>query len=419
MPRATINSRLAFAALCWTASVSAQAGPLVDAFVQAQRHDPAYQAAKSERDANLSGAKVASVAYFPQFQAGYQQYDFENSSRQTYSVTQPLINADKYASLKEATPREDMAKVTFEAREQEMVLRLFKEVGALIKSTEGLRLNQTKIDALSKQAQSAQRAYALGQGTVTDLRDAQVRVEQARADSLTLEVQAAASKRAISTITGQSAEIFSVSVPHQSRTLSIKDLDAYVAEGMKANPQLLMAQLSVRMAQINTLRADGALLPVINGVYTNTSNSLASNNYVGLSVALPLQAGSIFQRQAAAAQANRMEEQAKDAAQKLRLETHRYWSLVHAGLKELPIRVAAMASAQLSVDANEKSFKGGVRSQIDVLNSIQTLFQVQLDYINALVALTDNYLNLLLQSGLHSNQALVLVENLLLPEPIR
>jgi protease secretion system outer membrane protein len=396
--------------------LAVQAGPLTDAFMSAQRHDPVFQAAKSERDASLSGAQAAGASYYPQFQATYQQLEIENSARQTYAISQPLINADKYASLKEAHPREALAQATFLQREQDLATRLLKVVTDLIKSKESLRLNQSKIDALVKQAESAKKSFELGQGTVTDWRDAQVRLEQARADSLALEVQLLASQRLIGVMTGQQADRLAFQVSKQARLLRVKNLDDYVADGLRSNAQMSMALQNLKLANINTLRADGALLPVLNGVYTTTSNNLATNNYFGLTVSLPLQAASVYQMRAAAANANRSQEQVRDAEEKTRLDIHRYWSLVNAGLKELPIRLGAIDSAQLSVQANEKSFKGGVRSQIDVLNSIQTLFQVQQDHVNAVLNLADNYLNLLLQAATPTHQAIELVQTFLLTD---
>lgn len=415
----TLTCRALAASLVLCLNAAAQTGPLTDAFSLALRHDPVFQAAKAERDANMSGAQAAGAAYYPQFQASYQQLEIENSARQTYSISQPLIHAEKLASYKEAGPREGLAKATYELREQELATRLFKAVSELIKNKESLRLNQAKIDALLKQAESAKKAYELGQGTVTDWRDAQVRLEQARADSLSLEVQINASSRSIAAMTGQPADRLALQVPRQARTLAIKSLDAWVAEGLNANPQIVMALQNHKLAQINTLRADGAVLPVLNGVYTTTSNNIASNNYFGLTVSLPLQASSLYQMRAAAANANKSQEQARDSEEKTRLEVHRFWSLVNAGLRELPIRLGAIEAAQLSVQANEKSFKGGVRSQIDVLNSIQTLYQVQQDYVNAVLSLADNYLNLLLQSASPTPQAMAQVQSFLLPVPAR
>ena len=56
-----------------------------------------------------------------------------------------------------------------------------------------------------------------------------------------------------------------------------------------------------------------------------------------------------------------------------------------------------------------------MRSQIDVLNSIQTLYQVQQDYVSAVLTLADNYLNLLLQAATPADDAVALVQNVLFP----
>lgn len=412
--------RLGFMAVCMAlGAVSALAGPLTDAYKQAIEHDPLFQGAKLERDANVIASQAAGAAYYPQFQASYQQLEVENSTRQTYALTQPLINADKYASLREAGPREVLAAATLAVREQDLAARLLKGVTDLLKHTESQRLNAAKIEALTKQAASAKKAFELGQGTVTDLRDAQVRVAQAHADSLALEVQISSHQRQISAITGAPAQSLMLSVPRGARNISLKDQESFVAQALGSNPHIRVALQNQKLAEINTLRADGAFLPVLNGVYTSTSNSLSSNNYFGVTVSLPFQAASIYQRKGAATQVARTQEQTRELEQKTRLEVQRFWSLVSAGLQELPIRLAAIEAAQFSVEANEKSFKGGVRSQIDVLNSIQTLFQVQQDYVNTVLALSENYLNLLLQSATPTDQAMALVQALLLPAQAR
>jgi protease secretion system outer membrane protein len=400
-------------ALLATAGAS-YAGPLTHALKQARQFDPTFQAAKAEREARMIDSQVTSVAYYPQFQGTYTKLEVETSTRQTYGLTQPLIDAAKYATLQETEPRALFATANFQMREQDLGQRLLAAVVELLKQSESLRLNQSKIEALQGQATSAKKSFELGQGTITDLRDAQVRLDQARADSLMLEALIGAAQRQISAITGSSATL-QIRVPQSARAVSVMPVETYLAQGVKANPQVLAAQQNEKIAKINITRADGAMLPVVNAVYTTTSNSLASSNYFGLSVSLPLQAASFYQMRGAAANALKSQEDVRDIEAKTRIEIQRLWAMVNAGLKELPIRLSAIDSAQLSVDANEKSFKGGVRTQIDVLNSIQTLFQVQQDYVTAVLSLADNYLNLLLQAATPLDEAVALVEQALLP----
>lgn len=393
------------------------AQPLSEAYEQARRYDPLFQAARSERDANVVASQVVGAAYYPQFQAGYTQFETEVNTRQTYTVTQPVISADRYASVKERTPRERLASATFQLREQDLSQRLIRAVADLLRANEGLRLNQAKRDALEKQAQSAQRAFELGQGTVTDVRDAQVRLDQARAAALTLEAQIGASQRQLTAMTGAPATPLMLSVPRVARPVTLADMEDYIASGMLGNPQLVVAQQNQHIAELAMIRADSAWLPTLSAVWMNTTSNNVSVSYTGVSVSLPLQAGSFYQMKAAAAGAVRTQEQTRDVELRTRLEVQRLWALVDAGRTEIAIRLEAIRSAELSVEANEKSFRGGVRSQIDVLNSIQTLYQVQQDYVESVLTLADNYLNLLLQGAIPVDQAIALVQTILFPEP--
>jgi protease secretion system outer membrane protein len=394
---------------------SAHAGPLTDAFSQARKYDALFQTAAPELDANRVSAQMAASAYYPQFQASYSRLETETSSRQTYSVTQPLINADRYATLKETGPREQIASATYQLREQDLSQRLLKAVSELLRNTESRSLNKAKMAAMQTQSDSAKKSYQVGVGTITDVRDAQVRLDQAHADTLMLEAQIGSAQRQLLAITGAPATPLMLSVPRQARAVALRALDDYVASGVQTSPQLVLALQNQRLAELAVTRANGAILPTLAAVYTYSSAANTGSGYAGVSLSLPLQAGSFYQIKGAAANASKMQEQTRETEQRTRLEVQRLWSLVNAGRAELAIRLDAIQSAQLSVEANEKSFKGGVRSQIDVLNSIQTLYQVQQDYVSAVLTLADNYLNLLLQAATPANDAVALVQNVLFP----
>ena len=393
----------------------AHAGPLTDAFSQARKFDALFQTASPELDGNRIAAQMAASAYYPQFQASYSRLETETSSRQTYSVTQPLINADRYATLKETGPREQIASATYQLREQDLSQRLLKAVSELLRNTESRSLNKAKMAAMQTQSDSAKKSYQVGVGTITDVRDAQVRLDQAHADTLMLEAQIGSAQRQLLAITGASATPLMLSVPRQARAVALRALDDYVASGVQTSPQLVLALQNQRLAELAVTRASGAILPTLAAVYTYSSANNTGSGYAGVSLSLPLQASSFYQIKGAAANASKMQEQTRETEQRTRLEVQRLWSLVNAGRAELAIRLDAIQSAQLSVEANEKSFKGGVRSQIDVLNSIQTLYQVQQDYVSAVLTLADNYLNLLLQAATPADDAVALVQNVLFP----
>lgn len=405
-------------ALTCLAAASARAeGPLTRALTQARSFDAQYQQARAERDVNQTGADIASTAYYPQLQASYSQSELENSTRQTYTLSQPLISADRFSTWQERKPRAELAGSTFEAREQDLGQRLLRAVAELLRTHESLRLNRAKIEALEKQSESAQRGYQLGQGTVTDVRDAQVRLEQARAETITLEAQIDSAQRQISSITGAPSESLRLDVPRLARSIALLPREEYLTRGLASHPQVRVARHNQRLAEIGLQRADWVILPTVSAVLVNTTSAGITREYTGVSVTLPLQASSFYQMRGAAAAATRSQEATRDAELRTRLEIQRLWDLVSAGLKEVAIRRDAISSAELSVEANEKSFRGGVRSQVDVLNSIQTLYQVQHEYVNAVLTLVDNYLHLLLQSATPVDEAMAQVESVLFPSP--
>lgn len=406
------------AALLLAAPVRAE-GPLTLALTQARSFDALYQQARAERDVNQTNADVASTAYYPQLQASYSQAEVENSARETYTLSQPIVSADRFSTWQERKPRAELVGSTFELREQDLGQRLLKAVAELLRTHESLRLNSAKIEALQKQSESAQRSYQLGQGTVTDVRDAQVRLEQARAETITLEAQIGSAQRQISNITGVPSESLRLDVPRAVRSLALPPRDEYLDRGLKSHPLVRTARHNQRLAEIGLQRADWVILPTVSAVVVNTTSAGVQRQYTGVSVSLPLQAGSFYQMRGAAAAATRSQEATRDAELRTRLEIQRLWDLVNAGLQEIAIRREAISSAELSVQANEQSFRGGVRSQVDVLNSIQTLYQVQHEYVNAVLALADNYLHLLLQSATPVDEAMAQVEAVLFPAPER
>ena len=91
--------------------------------------------------------------------------------------------------------------------------------------------------------------------------------------------------------------------------------------------------------------------------------------------------------------------QRMDTEEKTKVEAERLYQLVVAGQESVQIKKSAVETAQLSVEANQKSFQAGVRSTTDVLNSIQVLFQVKNEYVQAVTQLSETYLNLALISS--------------------
>jgi protease secretion system outer membrane protein len=100
----------------------------------------------------------------------------------------------------------------------------------------------------------------------------------------------------------------------------------------------------------------------------------------------------------------------------LRLQLQSVVASIASANQSLDIQRQAIAAAELSVDANQQSYQGGVRSSVDVLNAIQTLYTVQSEYVNLATTQAQNHLSLLLLLGQDGVDAIAQIQaNLFTP----
>ena len=163
-----------------------------------------------------------------------------------------------------------------------------------------------------------------------------------------------------------------------------------------SNPTIATAREQESIAKYDIARSSGAVLPTVSYTHLRTeyNNQITWND--GLTIILPIQAGSYVNTYGMAKKYSQAKSQREDAEAKTELDAEKYYSLTETGLQAIKIKKDAVDSAQLSVDANQKSFAAGVRSTTDVLNSIQILFQTRNEYAIAVAAQAESYLNLLL-----------------------
>jgi protease secretion system outer membrane protein len=373
---------------------------LVEAWRSARDYDPQFRSAVAQRQVNIATANQALTQYLPS--ASYQMTSVatENTTRQIVTLTQPLFSVDRYATVREIAPRKRFANATLAVADQSLASRLLTEITTYIAAVESARANDAKIDALQKQADRSQKMYQSGLGTITDARDIQVQYEASQANGILLASAARASASRIAAITGKKVGPQDFRFPEKLGTIHLDSLSAYVERQLRDNPAIIVALQNERVGRFEALKAKGALLPTIglSATYTSAS-STGSSQYAGFSISAPIAPGGFFQVRAANATARSAAEQRRQAVQQARVDLERLYEQVNGGQEALVISAKAIESAQLSVEANTKSFEGGVRTTIDVVNAIQTLYTVRSTYVTSATQVAVNLLTLLLVSG--------------------
>ena len=386
---------------------------LVAAFAAAKGFDPQYRGALAEKTINDTASTVSQLAYTPQLQYTNQQQDFQSVSRSSLSITQPLINGDRFLTYRQAAPRAQLATWTLVQRDQDLAFRLLRSVTELVRAREASQTIEFQISLLKEQAAQAQRLFDLGQGTITDVRDTAVRLAQATASRLAVLTRRRVAENKFAAITGSQLAIGSfVPLPVPLRFV-LNTQEQYTLGGQSGNPVIAVSRLNERIAELDAQRPKAALLPTVSVSAVKTETAGISSNFVNLSVVFPLHAQTFAQISGARAQADLAREKRRQAEIEVQLDIERLRSLVESGQEELLIRKDAIVAAELAIQANLKSQQGGVRTAVDVLNSVQTLANVRNEYANTAATLAENYLSLLLQSAYDTAEALAKVQEAL------
>jgi protease secretion system outer membrane protein len=384
-------------------------------FKEALAFDPQYQTALADAKISERTAKQSRSVFYPEATFNTQRIATDTSGRFSFNLTQPLLDWERFVMWSQAAPQEALGEINLQVKQQELATRVLKAATDIILANESLRLNEAKLKAVSQQAERATRMLQLGQGTLTDLRDIQVKLSQAKAQQFSFEVQLQIALKQYASIIGVPPVSQEFVLPKAQGTYSLKSLLEYTDLALRASPTILAARLNLQLAESNVSKIKASLLPSVTAQYAYTQNSGLTNqySYVGVGMSVPLKAGTIYSMNAAEATVIKTKESLRETESKIRLDSDRLRALVESGSEALKIQIDAIEAAELSVDANTKSYQGGVRTAVDVLNAIQTVFQVKSEYVTLATTQAQNILALMLLSASMPQDAVVQAQSYL------
>jgi outer membrane protein, protease secretion system len=246
---------------------------------------------------------------------------------------------------------------------------------------------------------------------VTDLRDIEVKAAQAKSQQLSYKTALNVATKQYAAITGAQPKVQDFVLEQKDRSLQLKPMQEYVDLALQSSPALLATRFSERVAELELEKSTGSLLPTISATYNSSkAGSAAANTYTGVLVSMPLTAGSYYGRKSVEANYLKAKEATRDSEEKTRVEVEKLREQIETGLEALKIQKDAVAAAELSLEANQKSYEGGVRSAVDILNATQTVFQVNSDYILLLTNHMEAYFSLLFMTKSNSINSLELIQ---------
>lgn len=391
----------------------ALAGSLLRDFDRARQFDPSYATALTEDESARLSARVAGMAYYPRAQFSATQLDNESAPRQTFSVSQPVIDVSRWYLRQEAEPRRRAAEATLRARTQQLAIEVYRSVGDYVGQREKLTLSRATIATLQDEVRSAEQRFERGVGTITDVYDTRLRLAEARAGQLATQAALEAAKRQYAAMIGTPPEPEAYQLRAVAVPVGVPEVETLIAHALADNPQVEAARIAIELSDLNRRRTRAEYLPSLNARMQRSWSDGAQRSSSGLilSFDLPLDAGRVFQGRSVELDGLRARQQARATEQDVVLDIQRLHSAFHTAQTRLATLREAIAAAELSVDANERSFQGGVRTKIDVINAILALDRARANEIEALIEFGEIWLSLQLRAAVDFVDALQRIES--------
>jgi len=350
------------------------------------------------------------------------------SSNQTLTVRQPLFRTYQMAQYRQAKAQVDDAEATLTQDEQNLAVRVGGAYFEAMLTHEQLALVLAQRKALSTQLDAARKLFQAGSGTRTDIDEAQARLDM----NLALEIEA----RQNVAYTLQQLEILVNQPIDKLATLDVAKLELlapqpgawedWLARAESSSPQLQSLKAQLEVARQEVSKAGSGHYPTLDAVaqwsrsesenVTNI-NSSYHNAAVGLQLNIPIFSGGYVNssvRQALAAQ-ERAEQLLEAGRRDLGLRVHKE----HRGMTENIPKIRALEQALRSADqlllSSQKSFQGGSRTVLDVLNAEQQRTVVLRDLAQARFMYLISKIRLLALVGEADTQAVAAINQALLP----
>ncbi|MCX4217176.1 MULTISPECIES: TolC family outer membrane protein [Pseudomonas] len=405
----------AFALLAGNSAVAAM-GPF-EIYEQALRNDPVFLGAIKERDAGLENRAIGRAGLLPKL--GYNYNKGRNSSKATslderarnrtddrnYSsygssltLQQPLLDYEAYAAYRKGVAQSLFADENFRGKSQELLVRVLDNYTKALFAQDQIDIAQAKKKAYEQQFQQNEHMFKQGEGTRTDILEAESRYELATAEEIEARNEQDAALRELGALVGVPAVDISDLAPldqnFQTFALMPANYDTWHELAISNNPNLASQRQAVEVARYEVERNRAGHLPKVSAYATmrqnesesgNTYNQRYETNTIGFEVSVPLYAGGGVS--ASTRQASRTMEQAEyeldGKTRETLIELRRQFSACLSGVSKLRAYQKALTSAEALVVSTRQSILGGERTNLDALNAEQQLFTTRRDLAQA------------------------------------
>ncbi len=324
---------------------------------------------------------------------GSRRNDTYDSRSLTASITQSVYNRADWIRLGQANDTIAQVEAEYKASRIDLMVRTTRAYFDVLRAADAVRVVEALQRANERQLEQSRQRFEVGLIAITDVNESQAAYDRSRADVITakndLNNQWEALRRIIGPVSVPLARLgarLPLTAPQPN------DINAWAMAAIKNNYDVIAAREASRSAkkQIEIERSGHFPSLDLQAGYdlARTGAEFGTDRdtgFVGLTMRLPLyQGGSVTSRTRQAGHNFRAAQNRFDQVRRQVLNAAKdAFRGVISSISDVQARQAAVVSARSALESTQAGLEVGTRTQVDVLNAQQGLFQAEFDYLNS------------------------------------
>ena len=334
----------------------------------------------------------------------------------TVSASQPLYRKQNIVALDQAKQTVGQSDFVLASVRQDLIVRVAQAYLDVLLARFNIELTESQKAAVSENLAQAKRNFEVGTATITDTNDAQAKYDQIVAQEISTQNDLDNKLAVLRAIIGRAPkELKPFGGEFAPQPPTPNTLDAWIEAAVRDNPQVRIAQANYDIAVLEVDKQRAGHYPTLdlvanfNQSYAGATPSVASSvssiandsrsALIGVQLNVPLYLGGLIDSRVRQAVANqeKARQDLETARRSAQLSAQTAFNGVSSGVAQVNAFEQAVRSAQVSYDSTKLGLEVGVRTNLDVLNQQQQVFQTRFN-------LAQSYYNFVI-NGLRLKQA--------------
>lgn len=360
---------------------------------------------------NNASVQYPASSIFPSSDARYNTHGYG------INLVQPLFRQQNWQAYGIADLQVAQSEAQLKNAEQELILRVAQSYFEVLVAQENMQSSEAQKSAIAEQLHQAKQLFDAGSATITDVYEAQARLDLVNAQTIVASSHLATRRTALQQLVNIPVETLQTpgklptpgttqppNHPFKLEPPQPPDLQFWLDNALSNNPLLNVAQIAVELADKDRIRNRGGHYPTLDLV-ANYSNNVSNApivgsdtraTSVGVQLNMPLfQGGSTHSKwREAEAVHDRARNDLENAKRNLAVQTQQAFLGVGSGMAQVQALQQALKSSESLLEASKLGQSAGIRTNLDVLNAQQQLYATRRDLAQAQYAYLTSQLQL-------------------------